>query len=165
MPAMADFRDQAVSGVSAPSVNEAIIRDIWPSVAANAAAASFARACYSTTVFAPIGWLALAPLKFQKLLAIMPGMSGMATRYRLTNRRLSICKGLKPRVDREVALDRIRDVRIARDASSEFFLAGTLEVVGADGQLLMTLPGVPEPESVRHSILQAVLAWGPVLHG
>lgn len=162
MPAMADIRDQAVTGLSAPSVNEAIIRDIWPSVAANSAAASFARACYKTTIFAPVGWLALAPLKFQKLLAILPGLSGLATRYRLTNRRLCICKGLKPKVDREVSVDKIRDVRIVRDANSEFFLAGTLEILGDNGQVLITLPGVPEPESLQRSIVQTAAAWGPL---
>jgi hypothetical protein len=28
---------------------------------------------------------------------------------------------------------------------------------------VLSLPGVPEPESVRQSILQAAAAWGPVL--
>ena len=46
MPAMADLRDQAVTGMSPPQVNEAIIRDVWPSVAAYPAAANFARAAY-----------------------------------------------------------------------------------------------------------------------
>ena len=59
---------------------------------ANAAAANFARACYRTIVFAPLGWLALAPLYFKKLLAVGP-LAGLAVRYRLTNRRLGICKG------------------------------------------------------------------------
>jgi hypothetical protein len=163
MPALSDLREQAVTGVAPPQLNEAIIRDIWPSVSANSAAASFARACYRSTIFAPIGWLALAPLKFQKLLAILPGLSGMATRYRLTNRRLAICKGLRPQVDRDVSLDRIRDVRIVRDSNSDFFLAGTLEIVGDQGTKLMELPGVPEPESVRYAILQAAAAWGPLL--
>ena len=93
----------------------------------------------------------------------LPGLSGLATRYRLTNRRLMTCKGMKPVPDKEVPLDRIKDVKLVTDANSEFFVAGTLEVIDANGQTVLSLPGVPEPESVRHAILQAAAAWGPVL--
>ena len=163
MPALADLRDQAVAGISPPQVNEAIIRDVWPSVAAYPAAANFARTAYRSIILAPLGWLALAPLYFKKLLAIMPGMAGLATRYRLTNRRLMICQGLSPVATKEVALDQIKDVRLVTDANSEFFVAGNLEIVDQSGAVVMTLPGVAEAESVRYSILQAVAAWGPVL--
>ena len=88
-----------------------------------------------------------------------------AVRYRLTNRRLMICKGLQPVPDKQIALDEIQDVRLIPDANSQFFVAGTLEVVNTKGEVALTLPGVPEAESVRQSILQAAKAWGPVLHG
>jgi hypothetical protein len=164
MPGLADLRDQAVSGVSAPQTSEAIIRDIWPSVAANAAAAKFARSCYRSIFLAPIAWMALAPLYFKKTLAALPGLSFLAVRYRLTNRRLMICKGMQPAPTQEVPLDQIKDVVVHTDADSEFFFAGTLEVKDATGKTVMTLPGVREPESVRHHILQAAEAWGPHLH-
>jgi hypothetical protein len=163
MPALADQRDQAVTGVTPPQVGEAIIRDVWPSVAAYPGPAGLARACYRSIVLAPLGWLVLAPLYFKKLLAILPPLSGLATRYRLTNRRLMVCEGLKPVPEKEVSLDRIKDVKLVTDANSEFFVAGTLEVIGDAGQTLLSLPGVPEAESVRHAILQAAAAWGPVL--
>jgi hypothetical protein len=163
MPALADLRDQAVTGVSPPQVNEAIIRDVWPSVAAYPAAANFARAAYRSIVLAPLGWLALAPFYFKKLLGVVPGLTGLATRYRLTNRRILITHGYKPVVVKDVPLDQIKDVRLVTDANSEFFVAGNLEIVDQSGAVAMTLAGVAEAESVRHSILQAVAAWGPVL--
>jgi hypothetical protein len=163
MPPLADLRNQAVTGVVPPQTGEAIIRDVWPSVAAHPGVANLARACYRTIVLAPVAWLALAPFKFQKLLGIGP-LAGLAKRYRLTNRRLMICKGLRPVPDKEVALDEIQDVRLVTDANSAFFWSGTLEVLNTKGQVALTLPGVPEVESVRQSILQAVKAWGPVLH-
>lgn len=169
MPALADIRDQAVTGVASPQLGEAVIRDIWPSVSANSAAASFARACYKSTIFAPIGWLALAPLYFQKLLAVPfpfgPGISSMALRYRLTNRRLMICKGMRPEPTQEVPLNQIHDVAIEKDANSEFFYSGTLLIKDATGRNLMTLPGVREPESAQQHIMQAAGAWGPMLEG
>jgi hypothetical protein len=164
MPAMADSRDQAVTGLAAPYVNEAMIRDIWPSIAANAAAAKFARSCYRSMFLAPVAWMALAPLYFKKTLAALPGLSFLAVRYRLTNRRLMICKGMQPVPTQEVPLDQIKDVVVHTDADSEFFFAGTLEVKDGTGKTVMTLPGVREPESVRHHILQAAEAWGPRLH-
>ena len=163
MPAMADARDQAVTGVSPPQETEAIIRDVWQSVTANAAAANFARACYRSTVLAPLGWLALAPIYFKKLLAVAPGLSGLAVRYRLTNRRLMICKGFVAVAEKEVPLDRIKDVKLVTDANSAFFGSGTLEVIDAAGVVILTLPGVAEAESVRQSIVQSAAAWGPVL--
>jgi hypothetical protein len=163
MAALADPRDQAVTGVTPPQLGEAIIRDVWPSVAAHPGPAGLARACYRSIVLAPVGWLVLAPFYFQKLLAIVPGLSGMATRYRLTNRRLMICKGLKPVPEKEVPLERIKDVKLVTDANSEFYVSGTLEVIDDAGQTVLTLPGVAEAESVRQSILQAAAAWGPVL--
>jgi hypothetical protein len=167
MPALVEIREQAITGVSPPQLGEAVIRDIWPSVAANSAAAAFARACYKSTIFAPIGWLALAPLYFKKLLAVPfpfgPGISSMAERYRLTNRRLMICKGMRPVPTQEIPLNQIHDVVIEKDANSEFFYSGTLIIRDANGRTLMTLPGVREPESAQQHILQAVSAWGPML--
>jgi len=81
-----------------------------------------------------IGWLVLAPIYFKKLLAVMPGLSGLATRYRLTNRRLMICKGFQAAPVQELPLDRIKDVKLVTDANSEFFVAGRLEVLDADGK-------------------------------
>ena len=163
MSALAELRDQAVNGVTPPQVAEAIIRDVWPSVAAYPRAANFARACYRSTILAPLGWLALAPIYFKKLLAVAPGLSGLATRYRLTNRRLMICKGFVAVAEKEVPLDRIKDVKLVTDANSAFFGSGTLEVIDAAGAVVLTLPGVAEAESVRQSIVQAATAWGPVL--
>ncbi len=163
MPIMAEPQPHDYSGVASPRLGEAIIRTVWPSVAAHPGPASLARACYRSIIFAPVGWLVLAPIYFKKLLAVLPGMSGLATRYRLTNRRLMICKGFKATPVKEVPLDQIKDVKLVTDANSEFFVAGTLVVLDANGQTVLTLPGVPEAESVQHAILQAAAAWGPVL--
>jgi hypothetical protein len=111
--------------------------------------------------------MVLAPFFLLKLLAFVPGLSsilaGWATRYRLTNRRLMICKGSKAITEKEVPLDRIRDVKLVTDANSDYFFSGTLEVIDDSGHTVLTLPGVREPESVRQAILQSAAAWGPVL--
>jgi hypothetical protein len=163
MPVLADSHTEAGSSVASPLLGEAIIRDVWPSVAAYPGPAALAHACYRTIILAPIGWFILAPLYFMKLASVVPGLSGLARRYRLTNRRLMICKGMKATPVKEVPLEQIADVKLVNDANSEFFVAGTLDILDANGKLLMSLPGVPEAESVQRAIQQAAAAWGPVL--
>lgn len=151
---MIELRNQAVTGLVPPQQGEALIREVWPSVAATPAAASLGRALICSIVGAPLGWLLLAPVYFAKLLPFV------AKRYTLTNRRVMIQRGLKPKPSREVPLVDIDDVRVQRDANSEFYRAGTLEIL-AHGKVALTLPGVPEPESFRQAIVAAYKAWVP----
>jgi len=149
-----DIRDQAITGVIPPQVAEARIREAWPSVARSSALASLGRALTATIILAPIAWALMALAYFGKLLPFA------MTRYTLTNRRLMIRKGWKGTPSREVALADIDEVRVVNDANSDFFRAGTIEIV-KEGQVVLTLPGVPEPEAFRHAIINAYTAWVP----
>jgi hypothetical protein len=178
---MQDIRNQAVTGIVPPQVGEAKIRDVWPSVMASplpgaikrflkftiiltplawllpgaATMATWGRILTRSIVLAPLAWVfLLAPLYFGKLLPFL------AMRYTLTNRRLMIRRGLRPTASQEVPLAEIDDVRIIKDANSDFYRAATLEVV-SHGKVILTLPGVPEPESFRHNIISACKAWVP----
>lgn len=147
--------DQAVSGVVPPLLGEAIIRTAWPSVIeVSAPLANLGRALTRTRILAPLAWLLMAPLYFKKILPFV------AKRYTLTNRRLMIQRGLKPRPKKEVALADIDDVRLVDSSYNSFYRAGDLEVIGS-GQVKLKLTGVPAPESFRRSILNAVRAWVP----
>jgi hypothetical protein len=154
MMLMTDRRNQAVTGLTPPQLDEARIRLIWPSVAAYPAVASLGRALTRTIVLAPLAWLIMAPLYFMKV------APGLARRYTLTNRRLMIQKGWKLTPSHQIALADIEGVRIAPDANSSFFRAATLEII-SKGQVVLRLPGVPGPEAVRHAILNATTAWVP----
>jgi len=154
---MIDMRQQVVTGVVPPKLGEALIREEWPSVAATPHAARIGRAVMSNgylRILAPLTWLLMAPLYFAKILPFV------AKRYTLTNRRLMIQRGLKPKSTHEVALADIDEVRVRRDANSAFYRAGTLEIM-SKGKVVLTLPGVPEPESFRHAIVNAYKAWVP----
>jgi len=154
MSTMTDRRKQAITGVVPPQLDEAVIRVVWPSVATVPAIAGLGRSLIRSIVLAPLGWLLLAPFYFRKILP------GLARRYTLTNRRLMIQKGLRRKPIEEVALIDIDDVRIQEDSNSPFFRAATLEIVAKD-RVVMTLPGVPGPESFRHAIRNALKAWVP----
>jgi Bacterial PH domain len=154
MPVMTNRREQAVTGLVPPELDEATIRVVWPSVAATPAAASLGRALMRGIVTAPLGWLLLAPLYFKKVVPIL------GRRYTLTNRRVMIQKAMQPQAVAEVPLSDIDEVQIKTDANSAFYRAATLEIV-SKGRVVFALPGVPNPEAFRHAILNASMAWVP----
>jgi hypothetical protein len=153
---MLEVRKQVVTGVVPPQLGEALIREVWPSVAAYSRVAALGRRLTRTIIGAPLAWLMLAPFYLLKVLPI----GKLAVRYTLTNRRLMIRRGMRPQPSEEVALGAIDDVRLLDDSNSEFFRAGTLEIVSA-GKVALRLPGVPEPNSFRHAIINAIRAWAP----
>ncbi|HYV38254.1 MAG TPA: PH domain-containing protein [Gemmataceae bacterium] len=151
---MPEMLSQVITGVVPPLLGEARIREAYPSVQSKPAVASLGRALTGTIVLAPLGWLLMSAVYFGKVLLVI------GRRYTLTNRRLMVRKGWKCSVGQEVGLADIDDVRVVLDANSDFFRAGNLEIISR-GQVVMTLPGVPEPEGFRHAILNACNAWVP----
>jgi hypothetical protein len=151
---MVRVRKQAVTGVMPPSVEEAVIRETWPSVSRSSGIAALGRALTRTIVLAPLAWLLMAPLYFSKVLPLV------GRRYALTNRRLMICRGVKAVPAQQIALNEIDDVRIVKDANSDFFRAATVEVY-SNGQVVLKLPGTPEPEAFVNAVINACRAWAP----
>src|SRR5262249_38614922 len=84
----------------------------------------------------------------------------LCKRYTLTNRRLMIQRGLKPRPIKEIALADIDDVRLEPASIDEFFGTADLDVV-SKGQTALKLSAVPEPENFRRAVLNAAPAWVP----
>lgn len=148
---------QAVAGLMPPQLGEALIRECWPSVIAYAhGLARLALTLMKTIILAPLGWLILGLLFGRKLSPFI------CRRYTLTNRRLMVQKGLRPKPDpkQQLLLADIDDVRIVPETVDGFYRAGDLEVI-SKGQPALRLRGVPEPDSFRHAILNAVRAWVP----
>jgi len=94
--------------------------------------------------------LILAPL-FGRTIAVI------CRRYTLTNKRIMIQRGLKPKPIAEVALAEIDDVRLVH--VNEFFRCGDLEIV-SKGQVKLKLVAVPEPDSFRAAILNRLYGVG-----
>jgi hypothetical protein len=151
---MTDYRQQAITGVIPPGVDEAKIREVWPSVASVPLVADLGQKLTRTIILAPLAWLIMSAVYFGKLLPFA------AKRYTLTNRRLMIRRGWKGTPSHEVPLAKIDDIRVVHDAHSDFFRAGTLEV-WEGGKVTMTLPGTPEADGFRIAILGARNAWVP----
>ena len=151
---MQDMRQQVVTGIVPPQVGEALIREVFPSVAAHPAVAGLGRMLTRTIIGAPLAWLLMVFFYFAKALPFL------GRRYTLTNRRLMIRKGISRRPSWAVPLAEIDDVHVQLDANSEFFRAGNLDIL-SQGKVIYTLRGVPEPESFRQSIINTYKAWVP----
>jgi hypothetical protein len=149
---MLDGRKLAVTGLVPPQRAEAMIRETWPGVNDVPGVARLARGLMRTIVLAPLAWLLLAPCYFKKVLPFI------AKRYTLTNRRVMIRRGLKPKPTHEVALADIDDVRLEDGSLDPFYRTATLEVV-SKGQVALRLRAVKDPESFRRAILNAKVAW------
>ena len=168
MGAMTDGRKQVITGVVPPETAEAMIREVWPSVARHLLVARFGKALTEfagklarTVVLLPLAilvalaaWMIMALFYFGKVAPFV------AMRYTLTNRRLMIRRGLKAKPRQQVPLKDIDDVQIHKDSNSDFFMAGTLVIISR-GDAVLTLRGVPGPEAFRHTILDACKAWVP----
>jgi uncharacterized membrane protein YdbT with pleckstrin-like domain len=147
--------NQAITVLVPPQTAEAQIRIAWPAVTdASSGIAALGATLTRTRILAPLAWLMMAPLYFKKILPFL------AKRYTLTNRRLIIQRGLKPKPTHEIALADIDDVHLVESSFSPFFKAADLEVISG-GKVKLKLTGVQEPEAFRRSILNAVMAWVP----
>jgi Bacterial PH domain len=145
---------QAITGLVPPQLEEARIREAFPSVQSNPALAGLGKALTKTIILAPLGWIVMSAVYFGKLMPII------GSRYTLTNRRLMIRKGWKCSVSKEIALADIEEVRVVTDGNSDFFRAATLEIV-SKGSVAFRMAGVPEPDGFRHAIQNCCNAWVP----
>jgi hypothetical protein len=151
---MANVRLHAITGLIPPQVEEAKVRELWPSVARWPGVATLGRLLTRTIVLAPLAWSIMGAFYFGKLFPVF------ARRFTLTNRRLMIRKGWKGNVAQEVALADIDDVRVVTNANSNFFRSGNIEVI-SQGKVVMTLYGVPEPDTFAQAVLNTRNAWVP----
>jgi hypothetical protein len=161
--ALARADEQIVTGVVPPQLQEAMIREVWATLAANRAVMTMAHKLIKSIFLAPFGWLLLAPFWAKRFLGFLPGLSFLTVKYTLTNRRVMVRTGMKPQPTKEIPLNEIGEVRIRTDGNSAFYDTGDLIIQRKDGSTAFEMPGVPEPESFRQTVLQARDAWGPYL--
>jgi hypothetical protein len=146
---------QAVAGLMPPELGEAMIREAFPAVVDRMGWLARAGKGLVRTVFAAPFGFALLAIPF--LLKFAPFI---CKRYTLTNKRLMVRRGWKPKPRQEIPLADIDEVRYDPTSADSYFRSGTLEVLGK-GEVRLRLTNVPEPEGFRQAVLNAVKAWVP----
>jgi hypothetical protein len=167
---------QAIAGVSPPELGEVTVMTVWPSIAAMPLGRWIGRAC-------GVAWPP-PPFNIGKLLALtlipvalglyfyrfaVPLLTSLMTfgmfpvnstclRYRLTNRRLVVQKGLLPIDDRAVSLDGFDTIEVLVLPGQEWYPAG--ELIFRKGPVeVFRLSGVSRPEAFRQVCLKAHTAY------
>jgi hypothetical protein len=152
---------QKISGVVPPTVAEATIMTVWPSVAATSLGQTLGRLYRMKAGVGPIsfGRLALlATVPVGLVLYLSMRLPWAFRRYRLTNRRVVIERGVNPRVEQFVDLGRFDAIDLVVKPGQEWFAAGDL--VYRRGPIeTLRLVGVSRPESFRRVCLEARQAY------
>ncbi len=152
---------QAIAGVAPPQLQEVTVMTIWPSVASTGIGRLLGRVFAIKTGFwiFSIGRLAaLCALPLGPLLYGYMRMPGVLRRYRLTNRRITIMKGINPIVERYVDLDRFDTIELNVLPGQGWYHAGDLIFRKKDLETFRLL-GVPRPETFRQTCLKARMSF------
>jgi hypothetical protein len=147
---------QPISGVVPPATAEATVMTVWPSVASTTMGRSLGRLYRIREGFGPVsvGRLALlATIPIGLMLYLSMRLPWAIMRYRLTNRRVMIERGINPKVEQYVDLDRFDAIDLVVSAGQEWYAAGDL--VFRRGPIeTLRLSGVSRPESFRQTCLK-----------
>lgn len=148
---------QPIAGVTPPATREVTVMTVFPTLGASAAGRLLGRLCGIRVGF---GFFTLGKLLALLLIPIAVPLffysllPGVLTRYRLTNRRVIVQKGLRARDERWVDFDRFDSIEIEVLPGQAWYPAGDL--VFRNGQIeTFRLAGVSRPETFRHTCLAA----------
>ena len=152
---------QAIAGVSPAQVGEATIMIVWPSIADSSLGRLFGwlYAIQAGFSFLTIGNLvALLSIPVMLPLYAVRKLPFFVRRYRLTNRRVIIERGLLGRPEQYVDLDRFDEIDVVVRPGQEWYPAGDLVFRRGTTQTFW-LPGVLRPETFRQTCLKAHQAY------
>ena len=148
---------QPIAGVTPAETREATVMTVFPTLAATEAGRLIGRLC-SVQVgygFFTLGKLfALALIPFAIGLFAVSLFPGVIRRYRLTNRRVVVQRGLRSIDERWVDFDRFDTIDIEVLPGQEWYPAGDL-VFRRGAVETFRLAGVSRPETFRHTCLAA----------
>jgi hypothetical protein len=147
---------QSIAGVSPPGVAETTVMTVWPSVGATGVGQTLGRLYRIRDGFGPVslGRLALlATIPLGMMLYLSMRLPWAIVRYRLTNRRVTIERGISPKVEQYVDLDRFDTIELVVHPGQEWYDCGDL--IFRRGPIeTLRLSGVSRPEPFRQTCLK-----------
>ncbi len=155
---------QSIAGVAPPAVSEATVMTVWPSVGATSLGKWLGRLYRIKDGFGPvsIGRMALlATIPVGMMLYLTMRLPWAIRRYRLTNRRVTVERGINPKVEQYVDLDRFDAIDLVVQPGQEWYDCGDL--VFRRGPIeTLRLSGVSRPEPFRQTCLKVRQSYGSV---
>lgn len=155
---------QSIAGVSPPSVMETTVMTVWPSVASTSLGKMLGRVFRIKDGFGPVSFgrlalLACTPIGLMLYLSLR--LPWAIQRYRLTNRRVIVERGISPRVQQFVDFDKFDSIELVIEPGQEWYAAGDL-VFRKGAVETFRLPGVSRPESFRQTCLKVQQSYRSV---
>jgi hypothetical protein len=159
--AAAAMSPSPIAGVSPAQTREVTVMTVWPSNASFGLGRLLGQG-YAITwpdlyIFRLGNLLALLSIPIALVLFFMRIAPGIGTRYRLTNRRVIVERGLASTLDKAVDLDRFDAIDVEVQPGQAWYNAGDL-VFKLGNVETFRLEGVSRPEAFRQTCLKAHLA-------
>jgi hypothetical protein len=149
---------EVIADVAPPELDEVTSMVVWPSIGATSLGRLVGRmagARYRIGRFFTLGrLLAVVSIPLALVAFAWKLMPFAARRYRLTNRRIVIHKGLSAAEDGSVDLDEFDAIEVQVLPGQQWLRAGELIFRRGDDEVFL-LSGVGSPESFRHTCLEA----------
>jgi hypothetical protein len=156
---------EPIAGVVPAEIREVTVMTVWPSVAkyglGRALGSLFAIRWPDIYIFRVGNLIALLSIPLALVLFFMRIAPGIGTRYRLTNRRIIVERGLTSQEDKAVDLDRFDRVEIDVLPGQAWYHAGDL-VFKLGNVETFRLEGVSRPAPFRETCLKSHLAHSTV---
>ena len=152
---------QPIAGVFPAELSEVTVMTVWPSVAkyglGRALGQAYAIRWPDVYIFRLGNLLALLAIPLSLPLFFLRIAPGIGTRYRLTNRRVIVERGLSSKEDKAVDLDRFDRIEIEVQPGQAWYDAGDL--VFKNGAVeTFRLEGVSRPAAFRATCLKSHMA-------
>jgi hypothetical protein len=147
---------QSISGVTPPQTAESVVMTAWPSVGGTPLGQLLGRLYRLDAGFGPIrvGRLALlATLPVGLMLYLGMRLPWAIRRFQVTNRRVTVNRGVRPIVERYCELDRFDSIELVIHPGQEWFDCGDL-VFRLGAVETLRLKGVSRPEPFRRICLE-----------
>jgi len=156
---------QPIAGVVPAETRENTVMTVWPSVAkfglGRVLGQLFAIRWPDVYIFRLGNLIALLSIPIALVLFFMRIAPGIGTRYRLTNRRVIVERGLTSVEDKAVDLDRFDTVNIEIQPGQAWYHAGDL-VFKLGNVETFRLEGVSRPAAFRETCVKSQMAHAGV---
>jgi hypothetical protein len=163
--ATAPPQPQPIAGVVPPELKETTVMTVWPSVAkyglGRTLGSLFAIRWPDVYIFRLGNLIALASIPIALVLFFMRIAPFIGTRYRLTNRRIIVERGLTSVEDKAVDLDRFDNIDIDVQPGQAWYHAGDL-VFKLGKVETFRLEGVSRPAAFRATCLKSQMSHSTV---
>jgi hypothetical protein len=156
---------QPIAGVVPAEIKETTVMTVWPSVAkyglGRVLGQAFAIRWPDIYIFRLGNLIALLSIPIALPLFFLRIAPGIGTRYRLTNRRIIVERGLTSVEDKAVDLDRFDSIAVEVQPGQAWYHAGDL-VFRLGNVETFRLEGVSRPVVFRETCLKSHLAFATV---